>query len=237
MTAADIIKRSLRIAQVISQGDDPSGTDQETDAFAVLNSMIASWSAERLMVPYLVTDSVTLTIGDGEYTYGTGGDINSARPNRIEQAYVRDSNNNDFPVEIVHVSKYNDVGIKTTQGRPYYLYYIAEYPLAKIKLIYVPDAAETLFLDSWKPLTQIATVATTINLPGEYQRALEYSLAVNIAPEYAQELPQSVYTLANQTMRTIKSLNAIPVAESKVDDALLSTGRRNSYNIFSDGYN
>lgn len=237
MTAADIIKRALRIAQVIGQGDDPSGTDQETDAFTVLNSMIASWSAERLMIPYLVTDSLTLSIGDGEYTYGTGGDINSARPNRIEEAYVRDSEGNDFPVDIIHVSKYNDVGLKSTQGRPYYLYYIAEYPLAKIKLIYVPDAAETLYLDSWKPLTQIATVATTINLPGEYQRALEYNLAVNIAPEYAQELPQSVYTLANQTMRTIKSLNAIPVAESKVDGALLFTSRRNAYNIYSDGYN
>ena len=236
MTAADIIKRSLRIAQVISQGDDPSGTDKETDAFTVLNSMIASWSAERLMIPYLVTDTLTLTIGDGEYTYGTGGDISSARPNRIEYAYVRDAQNNDFKVEIVHVSKYDDVGLKTIQGRPYYLYFIAEYPLAKIKLIYVPDAAETLYLDSWKPLTQISAVGDTINLPGEYQRALEYNLAVNIAPEYAQELPQSVYTLANQTMRTIKSLNAIPVAESKVDDALLTTGRRNSYNIFSDGY-
>ena len=237
MTAADIIKRALRIAQVISQGDEPSGTDKETDAFSVLNSMIASWSAERLMVPYLVTDTLTLTPGDGEYTFGTGGDINSARPMRIEQAFVRDAQNNDFPVDVVHVSKYNDVSLKTTQGRPYYLYYIAEYPLAKIKLIYVPDAAETLVLDSWKPLSQISAVADTISLPGEYQRALEYNLAVNIAPEYAQELPQSVYTLANQTMRTIKSLNAIPVAESKVDNALLFTGRGSSYNINSDGYN
>ena len=135
MTAADIIKRSLRLAQVISQGDDPSGTDQETDALTTLNSLLASLSAERLMVPYLVTDTLTLTIGDGEYTFGTGGDINSARPNRIEEAYVRDAQGNDFPVDIVHVSKYNDIGLKTTQGRPYYLYYIAEYPLAKIKLI------------------------------------------------------------------------------------------------------
>jgi hypothetical protein len=235
MTAADIIKRSLRIAQVISQGDDPSGTDQETDAFTVLNSMIASWSAERLMIPHLVTDTLTLTIGDGEYTFGTGGDINSARPNRIEEAFVRDSQGNDFEVDIIHVSKYNDIGLKTTQGRPYYLYYIAEYPLAKIKLIYVPDAAETLHLDSWKPLSQIAAVGDTISLPGEYQRALEYNLAVNIAPEYAQELPQSVYTLANQTTRTIKNLNAIPVAEVKVDNVLL-VGRRNGYNINSDGY-
>ena len=237
MTAADIIKRALRIAQVISQGDDPSGTDKETDALPVLNSMIASWSAERLTVPYLVTDTLTLTPSDGEYTFGTGGDINSARPNRIEEAFIRDANNIDYPVKIVHVSKYNDVEDKTTEGRPYYLYYIAEYPLAKIKLIYVPDAAETLVLDSWKPLTQIATVATTINLPGEYRRALEYNLAVDLAPEYAQELSQSVYTEANQSKKIIKKLNAVPVAERKVDNALLFNGRRNSYNINSDGYN
>jgi len=236
MTAADIIKRSLRLAQVISQGDDPSGTDYEADALTTLNSLLASLSAERLMVPYLVTDTLTLTIGDGEYTYGTGGDINSARPNRIEDAFVRDAQGNDFDVHIVHVSKYNDIGLKTTQGRPYYLYFIAEYPLAKIKLIYVPDAAETLYLTSWKPLTQIAAVGDTISLSGEYQRFLEYNLAVDIGPEYAKDLPQSVYTIANQTKKIIKSLNAIPVAELKVDNVLL-VGRRNGYNINSDGYN
>lgn len=237
MTARDVIKRALRIAQVISQGDDPTGTDKETDALAVFNSMIASMSAERLIVPSLVTDTLTLTISDGEYTFGTGGDINSARPNRIEEAYVRDAQGNDFPVDIIHVSKYNDVQLKSAEGRPYELYFIAEYPLAKIKLIYVPDAAETLYLDSWKPLSQISAAGDTINLSGEYQRFFEYNLAVNIAPEYAQELPQSVYTLANQTMRIIKNLNALPVGEAKVDDALLFNSRSSSYNILSDGYN
>ena len=236
MIARDIIKRALRIAQVISQGDDPTGTNQETDALAVLNSLIASWSAERLIVPYLTTDTLTLTAGDGEYTFGTGGDIDSARPNRIEEAFVRDSNNNDFPVEVIHVSEYNDVGLKTTQGRPYYLYYIAEYPLAKIKLIYVPNAAETLSLDSWKPLSSISAASATISLPGEYQRALEYNLAVDLGVEYAQKLSDAVYMRAEQTKKIIKNLNAIPAAKSKVDNALL-IGNRNGYNIFSDGYN
>ena len=47
MTARDVIKRALRIAEVISQGDDPAGTDKETDALAVLNSLLASWSADN----------------------------------------------------------------------------------------------------------------------------------------------------------------------------------------------
>lgn len=236
MTARDIIKRAFRIAQVIRQGEDPTGTDEEADALSVLNSMLASWGGERLMVPHLVTDSIALTPGTGDYTFGTGGDINSERPHKIEDAFIRDTNDVDFPINIIHVTKYNDVDLKTIQSRPYYLYFIAEYPLAKIKLIYVPDRAYTLFLDSWKPLTNISAAGDTINLPGEYQRALEYNLAVDIAPEYAQELPQSVYTRANQTKNVIKTINATPTAELKVDNALrVFPGGR--FNIFSDGYN
>jgi hypothetical protein len=98
MIARDILTRALRIAQVFAQGDDITGTDEETDALSVLNSLLASWSAERLLVPHLETDSLTLTASDGEYTIGSGGDINTTRPLRIEHAFVRDSGNNDYPV-------------------------------------------------------------------------------------------------------------------------------------------
>lgn len=236
MTARDIIKRALRLAQVFGQGEDPTGTDEETDALAVLNSMLASWSVEKLLVPSLVTDSVTLTVSDGEYTFGTGGDINSARPNRIEYAYVQDSSSNDFPVEIIHVSEYNDIGLKTTEGRPCKLYFIAEYPLAKIKLYYVPDAAETLYMDSWKPLSSISAAGDTVSLPGEYQMALEYNLAVAISPEYTQPLPPEVHREAARTKTIIKKLNSVPVAKRKVDSALMSTHYYRP-NILNDGYN
>lgn len=236
MTGRDVIKRALRLAQVIGQGEDPTGTDEETDALAVLNSMIASWSAEKLLVPHLVTDTLTLTVSDGEYTFGPGGDINSARPNRIEYAYVRDSGGNDFDAEVIHVSRYSEIRLKTLTGRPYQLYFIAEYPLARIKLYYMPDKVETLFLESWKPLSAIAAAGDTINLPGEYQMALEYNLAIAISPEYTQPLPQEVISEARRTKKVIKSLNDNPVPSRKVDSALMSD---NFYrpNILNDGYN
>lgn len=234
MTAGDIIKRALRLAQVFGQGEDPTGTDEETDALAVLNSMIASWSAENLLVPALVTDSLTLTASDGEYTFGSGGDINSARPNRIEHAFVQDSGGNDYPVKVIHARDYNEITLKTTTGRPCQLYFIPEYPLARIKLYYVPDSAETLYMDSWKPLSSLASAATTVSLPGEYQMALEYNLAVAIAPEYTQPLPVKVEKEAERTKNLIKKLNAVPVMTRKCDVALVGTGT-GSRNIYNDG--
>lgn len=238
MIARDIIKRALRLAQVFGQGEDPTGTDEETDALSVLNSMIASWSAEKLLVPFLVTDTLTLTASDEEYTFGTGGDINSARPKRIEYAYVRDSGGNDFDVEVIHVSKYSEIRLKSLTGRPYQIYFIAEYPLARIKLYYVPDKVETLYLESWKPLSSISAAGDTISLPGEYQMALEYNLAVAIAPEYTQELPLSVYSEAKKTKRIVKRLNDSPVPDRKTDSAL-ALMNQNFYrpNILNDGFN
>jgi hypothetical protein len=121
-------------------------------------------------------------------------------------------------------------------GRPAQLYFIAEFPLAKIKLYYVPDSAETLYLDSWKPLSSLATAATTVSLSGEYQRALEFNLAVDLAPEYAQSLPQSVYMEAERTKNIIKNLNAVPIPKKKVDPAFFNSGKYGR-NIYNDGEN
>ena len=234
MIAGDILKRALRLAQVFAQGEDPTGTDEETDALAVLNSMLASWSAERLLVPALVTDTLVLTASDGEYTFGIGGDINSVRPRRIEYAFIRDNGNNDYPVNIIHAQNYNEITLKSTEGRPAQLYFIAEYPLARIKLYYVPNAAETLHMDSWKPLLSIATAATTINLPEEYQMPLEYNLAVAIAPEYAQSLPREVYSEAERTKKLVKSLNSVPALKRKCDPAFFNYDNFGR-NIYNDG--
>lgn len=234
MTARDIIRRALRIAQVIGEGEDPTGEDAETDALSTLNSLLASWGAERLLVPALVTDTLTLTTSKDEYTFGTGGDINSARPHRIEHAFIRDSGSNDFPVSIIHAEDYNDITLKTTTGRPTHLYFIAEFPLARIKLYYVPDAAETLHMDSWKPLLSISAAGDTINLPREYQLALEYNLAPAIAAEVAQQLSRFVYDEAKRTKNIIKALNAVPVMKRRCDPAFFNYGTYGR-NIYNDG--
>jgi hypothetical protein len=90
-------------------------------------------------------------------------------------------------------------------------------------------------MDSWKPLVAPTLVTDTINLSDEFELAFGYNLAVLLAPEYAQELPQSVYAEANRTKKIIKGLNRIPVSEIGMDSGLLVEGGRR-YNINNDGY-
>lgn len=231
MTARNLIKSVLRILQVIDFGDDVDGEDRETEAFLALNSLIASVSGSRWMVYEIVSGSHTLVSGTGQYTIGSSGDINILRPIKITKAWIRDSSDFDHPVNIITQDKYGSISDKTTQGRPFQLYYDPEYTLGKINLYYVPDDTETLHFDSWKPLPQITAVTDDLALPLEYERFLKYQLALDIAPEYEQKVSEEVVFALKEAKTSIKQMNVQPVPLMKVDNAL--TGRGGRYDINS----
>lgn len=220
-TGRTIIKRALRLLNVISQGDSVDGDAKETNAFEALNSLLAFWGSEKLLVPYIIQENKTLSIGTNTYTIGSSGDINSTRPIKVVDAWIRDSSNNDYPLEIISKNYYNEQALKTMQGRPSMLEYSPEYTLGKIRLYPTPSAAETLYIDSWKPLTAISAVTDTINFPPMYEEALVYNLAINIAPEYDKAIPDVVGLRAREGKDFIKGTNAPQVPFAKIDDGLL----------------
>ena len=228
-TVQDIVTASLRLLGVIATGETPEAEDLQ-DSREALNLMLGNWSAKRLLVPVLTEENFTLVVGTGTYTIGTGATFSTARPIRIESAFIRDSENIDTPLEIISRDKYNDRVLKTTEGRPEDLFYEDTYANGTIKLLYVPDEAYTLFINSWKAFTQFSALDTTISLPDEYLEALKYNLAVRIAPEYEISVRPEVVGIALDTYKTLKNLNA-PDMTAEMDDALLY---RNTY---SDTYN
>jgi hypothetical protein len=223
-TVQDIVTASLRLISVIATGETPEDVDLQ-DGREALNLMLGNWSAKRLLVPVLTEESFTLVVGTGTYTIGTGATFSTARPLRIESAFLRDSENIDTDIEIISRDKHNDRVLKTTEGRPEDLFYEDTYPNGTIKLLYVPDEAYTLFINSWKAFTQYSALTTTISLPDEYLEALKYNLAVRIAPEYEISVRPEVVGLALDTYNTLKNLNA-PDMTAEMDDALLY---RNTY--------
>jgi X-X-X-Leu-X-X-Gly heptad repeat protein len=232
MTARTLIRSVLRILQVIDSGETIDDEAQETEAFEALNSLIASVSGSRWMIHEIVSGSHTLVSGTGQYTIGSGGNIDVARPIKINKAWVRDSNNFDHPVKVITQDKYGSIRDKTTQGRPFQLYYDPEYALGKINLYYVPSSAEVLHFDSWKPLSQIAAVGDTLALPLEYERFLKYQLATDLVPEYAKRMPEEVVFALRESRQAIKQVNIQPVPLLRVDNAL--SQRNNYYDINSD---
>ena len=231
-TAAQIIDDAYELNGVHVASTVLSAAQLAT-ALRFLQNMLSSWSAEGLMVPSLVTENFTLTSGQAVYTIGKAGgeDLDSIRPTRILNAFIRITNT-DYPVRVVMTkSEYNRIWDKTLEGRPRNLYYDPQYPSAKIKFDYEADSTYDFHMVSEKPLTNPATSATTFSLPLEYNKAMVYNLAVELAIGTVNTLPQSVFQIALESKETIENMNAQDqLSDSvKLDPAIY--GRNYHYNM------
>lgn len=181
---------------------------QDTEALEDLNNMISVWGAD-FAVPYITRESDTLTVGDAEYTIGTGGDFDTERPVSISSCYLVDSENFSYPVDVRPAADYNRISSKTFEGRPRKLYYIPEYPLAKIIFSSEPDYAYTVNYEFWKNVTEFALLTTDFAFPNEYKQAMIYNLAVALGENNTIAVPQTVLVTAADNYRIIKKVSAI----------------------------
>lgn len=223
MTASDLIKASLRLINAIASGETPTNAEMQ-DCLSALNIMLNSWSAERLNIHVLTKENFSLANGTAEYTIGSSGTFNTARPQRIEGAYIALSGTN-YPLQIVDRERFRDISAPATTGQPTMLYYNPEYPLGKVQVYPTPDSAYTLHLDSWKPFTTLALLTTAVSFPPEYEKALKYNLAVEIAPEFIRgNIPADIRDIAARSLSTLKRFNATSPAVV-IDNALIYQNR------------
>lgn len=193
-----------------------------------LNAMIGSWSRKRLVIRSIITESFPLIVSQSVYTIGLGADFNTTWPFQILDAFIRDASGIDYPVNIITREQYNSISVKTVDGRPEYLYYDPQYPTGVIRLYYVPDETDTLYIDSQKVITSFADLDTAITLPPEYEEALEYNLSTRLAPKTSSPVPPEVAMLASSSYGV---LNTQPIDPAKFDGAFATRG---VYNIYSD---
>jgi hypothetical protein len=165
-TVRDLVKGSLRLIGAIAVGETPSA-DEQADALASLNDMLDSWSLENLIVYAKVRETKVLTASDGSYTFGLTGDINTARPIRIENAGVIPSGDTqELPLEIITKDQWAAIQLKSTESTiPSVLYPEGTYPLETLNLWPVPSEAATLVLYSWNQLSTFASSNTDVELP------------------------------------------------------------------------
>lgn len=220
-TAQTIIDSALRKCGIGS----PSST-QRTNGLEALNDMISSWSAESLIIPYNTTEALTLVVGKASYTIGSAGDFNTVRPLRIINAFIRDANNDDHPVDVTMTeAEYNAIVEKDADERPTKLYYDPQYSLGKIYFNYEPATAETLYLISEKAITELAALSTTVSLPDFYKEVLVYNLAIRLAAEFDNQLLPEVVQIAVLSKNNIENINALDKLTKtvKMDTAMTYT--------------
>jgi len=237
VTARTMILSALRKLGLKAPGDTLTSAE-ETAHLGDINAFMDSLGIERLMVPYITEDSLSLTSSDGVYTIGPGADFNTVRPLRIEQAWIRDSDDADTPVEVFNDKAYNSIPLKTVDGSyPSYLYYDSGFQYrgqgltgagvgwGTIKLYPEPGSGLTLYITSLKPLQQFGTLDVPIQLPPGYQRFIEHNLALELAGD--MPIPAVVVDIAKKSKAAIKSFN-LPGVFLRLDAGIVSSVHRGS---------
>ena len=218
-TAIQLITRSMRLAGAIGKGEAPDD-DEAADGLASLNSMMDSFSIERLNVYYIVEETLTLVAGTAAYTMGSGGALNTTRPTRIEDSCFVRYAGSDSPLQLLNFEGYAAIVDKTTQSNiPQYLFPDMQNPLANLTFWPVPsDAGAVPHIFSWKQLQQFAALTTALALPPGYEDMIAFNLAVRWAgPEFGQKVPDEVKALAVMTKANVKRVNApAPIMRSEV---------------------
>ena len=229
-TAITMVTRAMRLAGVIGTGETPSD-NEAADGLTALNAMLESWSIERLYVYYIVQESLTLVPGTATYTMGSGGNLNTTRPTQIDDSCFVSYNGMDIPLQLINADAYAGVVSKATQSNiPQYIFADMQNPLVRLSFYPVPNTAYTAAIRSWKQLQSFAALTDALALPPGYQRAIEYSLAEEFAPEFGVDVPLQVRVIAGKARTNLKRINAVtPVMLSEA--GAMSTVRR-PYNIY-----
>lgn len=203
----------MRLVGIIASTETPS-SEEQADALSALNSMLSSWSTEGLLLYQVVREEFTLTVNDGAYTLGSGGDFNTTRPINILRAMIEIQSSSpmqEIPINIITPQEYAEITTKDlTSGIPSSLYPDYGNPLINLNLYPIPSAANKLVLYSEKPLITFTSANNDLAFPPGYEKALKYNLAIEIAPEYGKEPSSTILAQAIESKANIKRKNFKP---------------------------
>lgn len=233
LTSGDLFKAALRkCGGIIAEGETPSSELME-DIRIAFNTLLDSWSAERLSVFATQDQTLTWPAGSASRTLGPSGDLVGLRPIKLlDSTYFKDpSTVVSYDLTIVNEAAYNSIALKTsTSAYPQILRIEMTMPDATVYLYPVPTIAIEMHFISVIALTQVDNLTTDIVVPPGYLRALTFNLAAEICPELGIEPPATTQRIAMTSKRILKAQNA-PMDVMSMPIPMV--GRGNRFNIYS----
>jgi hypothetical protein len=164
------------------------------------------------------------------------GSIAVTRPIRIEQAsYVIGTS--EYILDSLDETGYARYDLKTSQGMTGQFYYRATDPMGEVFLLPVPAQAGLLNLWFWVPFGTFATPQSEMDLPPTYEKALKYSLAIEMCLEWTgREASATIVQTMVDTKANIKRINAPVIRIPQENMAKYSKNYGNSFDIMSGRY-
>lgn len=183
-----IIKGALRKVGALQQGETPV-THDVNDAAEALNNLAKAWMADGMPLWKIVTYAFPLSASVNSYRIGLSQTVNTNKPVRIIQAFIRNTSSNvDTPLRIETLYDYNRLSNKSATGRPIQLSYLPQRTFGDIFIYPTPDASiassNQIYIRFQSPFEDFDSAANEPDFPQEWFQALIYGLAYSIAPEY-----------------------------------------------------
>lgn len=243
-SAGDLCNAALRECGWLGVGQTAQAGDLQA-AQARLQWMLQQWQTKRWLV-YHLRNLVKVSTGAESYSVGPAGDFStgtslaSARPEKIEGAYLRQltqgsPNNVDNPLNLLQsFEDYNRIRIKSLVSFPQAVFYDPAYPLGRVYFWPVPQAtiySMTILIREQLPLA-FATQGTVFSLPFEYYNAILYNLALRLRSYFRiPTIPgDPLPGLAQDALSALRPSNSAIAALSLPAEV----SRGGLYNIFSD---
>ncbi len=240
-TALTIIEAAAKHLGVLETGASLTGAESQ-DGLRALSGMMGVWAIDGLPMYGETLTTHTLVAATASYTIGpSGADITAARPtglSGIQGAWVRDSGNADRRIrKLWSYKRYQDIRVKTTQGP--YADVLAIDPGVATSTIYLyptPSAGNTLRL-LYEALISFTALSDSFSLPPGSQEAIEYNLALRLAPSYGMKASPDLRHLASEAKKAIERVNAAARIGARKTDVPRMPGTGGGYEITSDEWN
>jgi hypothetical protein len=216
-TALQIIDRAYALLGYKAAGEALSSDDADY-ALDALNAMLDGWNTQSMCI--VSADEIVGTVSGVSATVGPGLTFDTPRPVDVLTGSFTRSAGIDYPVKWIDRETYANISLKTVQSTfPQYAYYDANMPTANVYFYPAPAAPVDFHLAVQVQLTAFADLATDYPLAPGYLKALQYSLAEELAPG-VKELSMMVIRTAANARRAIRRSNVVvPQLDSGIINA------------------
>lgn len=244
VTVRNLITAAFRRLNVIESNESPAAEDM-ADAFDRFNDWIDSVCANDRLLIYTISRTVwTITSTKGTianpYTVGAGGDIDVTRPTHID--HVNYQNTAVSPtLELALTPLTDDAWAAIPQKNltstlPTCWYYNPTFTTGFGSLYFwmVPSQSSLQgVLYAPQQVTRFGALSDTIALPPGYNRFLRDGLALELAPEWRENLPVDPTLIASVS----EARDRLKTANMRMMDLALDPGVlprvQSRYNIYS----
>jgi hypothetical protein len=200
------ISQAMKLLGQLGSGEDPTD-DEYDDALIRVNALLDSWRNEFRMTYALQEETLTLSDGDSAYSVGPSGDLNTTRPLEIEAAWIVEDDVS-YPVRVIQDDEYILIPDKTTEADwPDRLLYRPSMSTGTLLVYPVPNATRTLKLLTRIPISTFTAVTDTVAFPPGWDRAIDFNLAIEIAPMFETEPSATIINMARESKANIKRAN------------------------------